>query len=88
LVSENRDEEAIAVCENALTLPLTKLQSARVFSELGWVLYVMARREEAIQSAQSALRLLPEKETTPESLLCKGRSYSVIAFCEWASKGK
>ena len=46
----------------------------------------MARREEAIQSAQTALRLLPETEATPEAFLCKGRSYSVIAFCEWKSK--
>jgi tetratricopeptide (TPR) repeat protein len=86
LFSSDRGEEAIAILRRALALPLTNSQQARVSSELGWGFYGMGRHAEAKQLAQSALDLLPEEAAPPEILACQARSYSVIAFCEWANK--
>lgn len=86
LFSSDRGEEAIVVCRDALALPLTNFQQARVSLELGWGFYGMGRHAEAIQLAQSALDLLPVEAAAPEILACQARSYSVIALCEWSNK--
>ena len=86
LMSSDCGEEAIAVCRSALALPVTDFQKSRVSSELAWMFYGMGRHGEALQSAQSALTLLPVEAALPETLACRARSYSVIALCEWANK--
>jgi tetratricopeptide (TPR) repeat protein len=85
-LSTDRDEEAISVCQQALALPLTHFQRARVCAELGWAFYELGRQAEALPLAQTAIGLLSEETENAEVLACRGRSQSLLAHCMWLKK--
>jgi tetratricopeptide (TPR) repeat protein len=84
--STDRGEEAISVCQQALALPLSYFQKARISVELGWILYEMGREVEALPLARSAIGLLLEETENTEVLAYRGRSQSLIALCIWFAK--
>ena len=83
LFSGSRDEEAIFTCKQALNLPLTPFQEAKVSVALGWIYFELVRQTEAIAQAESAIGLLAQEVDNVEVVACRGRSQSLLALSLW-----
>lgn len=88
LIDAGRYEDAVALYQRALNLPLTNLQKARVSTELGWIFYEVGPQEEALKLAQSVIAFLSPEQESPEVLAYRGASQSLIAHCVWSSDAK
>ena len=88
LVSAGRYEEAVALYHQALNLPVTDLQKARLSIDLGWLFYEVGEPVQGQTLAQSAIRLLSSEQESPEVLLVWGLSQSLLAHCVWFKDDK
>ncbi|HJU62078.1 MAG TPA: tetratricopeptide repeat protein, partial [Candidatus Binatia bacterium] len=52
-------DEAIALYQRALTLPLTAFKKAQLSMELGWIYYEIGQQTQVAELARDALSLLP-----------------------------
>jgi tetratricopeptide (TPR) repeat protein len=82
LVSSGRYDEAIALYQQALTLPLTAFEKARLSMELGWIHYDVGQRAQASLLAREALSLLSTEPKGAEVLYCLGASQAILSFIE------
>jgi len=85
LDSPGREEEGVAVLEQALDLPLQDIEKADLLSEMAWLLYEYSRPEQAVAHAERALALVAGREPTAKVLLVQGVSYTTLANCQYAT---
>lgn len=84
LRSDARDDEAIRVYEQALSLRLTKTQRAKVLNELGTPLCAeKGERDRARTLAREALDLVAQEPDSFDTLLVRGLSLFRIADLTW-----
>jgi tetratricopeptide (TPR) repeat protein len=74
-----RENEGLAVLEQAIELPLPDIQRASILAEMGWFLYELGRMERAINMAQRALTHVAQQAETPEILMVRGLSHATLA---------
>src|SRR2546426_1132516 len=81
LCSSKHYADAISLYEQTSKLPFTNIQKGRMSLELGWLAYEMGDRERAMVQAQDTIVCLSREEDTPEVLLVRGMSQSLLAHC-------
>ena len=81
LFPSGRYEEAIALYQKALALPLTKFKNAQLAMEVGWLYHAIGQRDQASTFARDALSLLATEPRSAEVLYCLGASQALLAFC-------
>jgi tetratricopeptide (TPR) repeat protein len=82
LVPSGRYAEAISLCQQALTFPLTAFEKARLSMELGWIHYDVGQRAQASLLAHEALSLLSTEPKGAEVLYCLGASQALLSLSE------
>ena len=73
-------DEAIALYQRALTLPLTAFKKAQLSMELGWIYYEIGQQTQVAELARDALSLLSTEPRSAEILYCQGASEALLAF--------
>lgn len=76
-----RDEEAVAIYQQALTLAPGPTEEAELSMELGWLLLNLGRLDEATSLAHRALGVVEHHPTTSRIAYLRGGSHSVLAHC-------
>jgi tetratricopeptide (TPR) repeat protein len=73
-------DEAIALYQRALTLPLTAFKKARLSMELGWIYYEIGQQTQVAELARDVLSLLSTEPRSAEILYCQGASEALLAL--------
>lgn len=76
-----RGDEALAVFEQALDLPVPATEKATALAEMASMLYWLGRRERAINMAEAALSQVAAHGGSPEALMVRGLSHATLANC-------
>ena len=79
LVDSGKEEEALAVLERAIGLPVPASDRAAISAEMAWILYGLSRTESAMRMAQAALSHAAKLPDTAETLMIRGLSYATLA---------
>jgi tetratricopeptide (TPR) repeat protein len=79
LVESGKEEEALAVLERAIGLPVPASDRAAISAEMAWILYGLSRRECAMTMALAALSDTAQSPDTAETLMIRGLSYATLA---------
>jgi len=82
LFPSGRYDEAIALCQQALTLPLTSFKKAQLSMELGWIYYDIGQQARATPLAREALALLSTEPKSAEVFYCLGASQALVSHSE------
>lgn len=80
-----REDEGLAVLEQALELPLSDIQKANIIAEIAWFLYELGRMERATSLAHRALTQIAGQAETPEGLMVRGLSHATVANCQYST---
>ena len=84
LASAGRYDDIIPLYEQALRLPLTDFQRAKVSLELGWILRdLLGQQAQPQVLAETAISLLSNEPDDPEVLFLRGSSHGLLAYCVW-----
>jgi tetratricopeptide (TPR) repeat protein len=73
-------DEAIALYQRALTLPLTAFKKAQLSMELGWIYYEIGQQTQVAELARDVLSLLSTEPRGAEILYCQGASEALLAL--------
>jgi len=83
LGAAGREDEGLAVLDQALELALASLDRAAICADIAWFLYELGRTERAMTTAQRALSHVTGQAETPRVLMIRGLSHAVLANCHY-----